>query len=291
MKEQIIGLIKQLGPVVPNELTGKLGKDSFIVSALLSELIKEGLVFISSKKIGSSSVYYLKGQEDAMRKRLLPELKIPEKKTLEFFEKNKLMLRDNLEPQQRFVVDGLSDFITKMTLKINGEDKIFYKHYSIPSEVIYDELKKMNDKPKLKPQKTSTVQESLFLVKKEKPEKKSKKAKQAVPAEVKPEEPYVKVDDASDKFFQEKGLTITKTDVVKKNSEFNFTARTNYTLPQFYFVKYFKKNSLNEADISRAHTQAQTNKMPCLIITTGAVSKNAEKLLISLGNLVNIVKL
>jgi len=146
VKSEIVGLIRSLGPIVPAEISSKLKVNSVIVSALLSELIREKVIKYSHKKVGSSPLYYIAGQEDRVRKRLLPELKIPERKIVEFFEENKLALRDGLAPQQRFMVDELEDFITKITLTINGEEKIFYKNYSVSEQELLKDMKNMKMK-------------------------------------------------------------------------------------------------------------------------------------------------
>lgn len=289
MKTQIISLIRELGPIVPNEITRKLGKASVIVSALLSELVKEGEVFLSSKKIGSSPLYYLKGQEESMRKRLLPELKIPEKKTIEFFEKNKLVLKDNLSPQQRFIIDGLKDYITKINLNINGKERIFYKHYSISSDVIYNELNSfnVNKKPKKKKvvKKTVDAQKSLFGG------RVAQKRKMPTSTKVVETNVYEKVDDISDLFFTKYNMTVIESKTVRKNREYIFVARANYRIPQIYFIKYLKKKSINDNDISKAHVAANVKKMPCIIMTQGKLTKKARELLEKLGPILNVIKM
>jgi hypothetical protein len=283
VKEKIIALIKELGPIVPSEITGRLESSSVIISALISELIKEGRVFYSHKKIGNSPVYYVTGQEESVRKRLLPELNIAEKKIVEFFENNKLVLKDNLSPQQRYMVDELRDFIKPLTLNINGVDKVFYKHYSIPTQSIYDELKKRKVK-KVKPEKSPVPQSRLFD--EPKPKEYTPKSER-----VEPKFSYKKFDDLSEQFFTQYNLTVLDSKIVRKNTEANFTVLADYRIKQKYFVKYFKKKTVNEKDISKAQTAAQLKKMPCLIITTGKLSKKGKKLMKGLGSYINVIKL
>ncbi|MBN1923848.1 MAG: hypothetical protein JW791_03765 [Nanoarchaeota archaeon] len=288
MKSKIVELIKSLGPIVPSEITSKLESNSVIISALISELIKEGVVKYSHKKIGSSPLYYLPGQENEVRKRLTPELKIPERKIVEFFDEKKLVLKNNLSPQQRFMVDDLKDFITPLTLNINGEDKIFYKHYSISTQAIYDDMNKKKIKPaKVKSEGEKVKQMSLFNSPAAKTENKIKN--QEVLVEAKNE--LESFDDLSDQFFTQYNLTLLESEVIKKGKEANFVVKAGYRIPQKYFVKYYKKKNLNEKDVSKAYADSQVKKMPCLIITIGKFSKKAEKLSESLGNFVNIIKL
>lgn len=296
-----------MGPIVPSEITRKLETDSMIISALISELIKEGLVFYSHKKIGSSPLYYVKGQESKMRERLEPELNIAEKKIVEFFEKNKLMLKANLSPQQRYMVDDLRDFVTPLTLNINGEDKIFYKHYSISTQTIYDELKKKKIIKKVKTDK-SAPQSRLFdtprkefenkqdtkkVVEEKFGENNEKKEEEYTPKveRLKDEVEYEEFDDLSEKFFTQYNLKVLEAESIRKNSEANFIVLTNYRIPQKYFVKYYKKKRISEKDINNAYTQSQLHKMPCIIITIGKLSKKSEESLEKLGSYVNVIKL
>ena len=199
------------------------------------------------------------------------------------------MLKENLSPQQRFIVDSLSDFITKINLNINGEEKTFYKHYSIPSEVIYEELKRMNDKSKVKPKKAEAVQESLFLTKVEKV-KKEKTVNPKKEAPIAAPDVYVKVDETSDEFFKKNNISIIKS-LSNKGSEASFIGRANYSIPQNYYIKYLMKKSVSENDVSKAYTESNTHKMPCLIITTGKIAKKAELLISSVGSLVNVARI
>jgi len=279
VKSEIVGLIRSLGPIVPAEISSKLKVNSVIVSALLSELIREKVIKYSHKKVGSSPLYYIAGQEDRVRKRLLPELKIPERKIVEFFEENKLALRDGLAPQQRFMVDELEDFITKITLTINGEEKIFYKNYSVSEQELLKDMKNMKSLKKGKV-KEAVPQQKLFD---STADKKSGKKKEAVAC--------LNFDNASDAFFRNYELIVLECEKVRKGSEANFIARNNKGIGQDYFVKYYKKKNLAEKDINKAYAESLGAKKPCLIITTGKVNSKCEKLLADLGSYVKLIKI
>lgn len=315
MKDEILNLIKELGPIVPSEITSKLGEDSMIVSALISELIRNGKVKYSHKKIGSSPLYYVEGQEDEVRKRLLDELKIPEKKIIEYFEKNKLVLRNNLTPQQRYMIDELKDYITSIKLEINGDEKLFYKHHSISKQNILDDMNKFKNKSKEKEEELDN--DKIFESKKEEKEeeedeKEKKEESDVVETEksaevksfkqiklgalknkslkIKDEDEYKKFDDLSERFFKKYNLTVIKSNKIRKGSEANFIIVTNDNIRQKYFVKYYSKKRINEKDISKAHTSAQIKKLPCIILTTGKLTNKAKDLLPRLGSLLKIVK-
>lgn len=285
MKEKILELIRKLGPIVPTDISKELGVDSYVVSAILSELVRSGSIFYSRKKMTTSPLYYLKGQEDLVMKRLIPILKIPEINILDFFNKNKLVLRENLEPQQRYMVDELGDFITPLVLKIDGQEKFFYKHFSISESEIREKLGNLKQKkdaptiskPKIEPEKHNKGMQKTIELSDEKASDDSKKIE--------------RVDSASDKFFEKNDLSIVKLEIIKKSSEFDFIVKQNSSVGQTFFVKYLKKASVNESDISRAYATAQSKKMPCIILISGKLSKKSQELVSNLGYLVNLIKI
>jgi len=287
MKQKIIELIQRIGPIVPTDISKELGFDSYVVSAVISEMVRDGQILYSHKKMTTSPLYYIKGQEELARKRLLSILKIPESNILEFFSKNKLVSRENLEPQQRYMVDELRDFIKPLSLKINGEDKAFYRHYSVSEAEIIEKLNKWKqEKEEGDKGKDDEIahQKNEALAPKKEDEK--------IIPEKKPDEPrHEKIDSLSDKFFLKNGLEIIESVIVKKGSEYDFVARQSLGVGQTFFVKYLKKSSINDSDISKAYTQAQSKKMPCIILVSGKLNKKAQDLIINLGYLVNLIKI
>lgn len=279
-KEEVVRLIKLKGPVLPAEITAELETNTIILSAILSELIKDGLVLFSHKKIGSSPLYYLLGQEDVMRKKLLPNLSIIEKKTLEFFENNKLMLRSNLSPQQRLVVNQINDFVKPIELKIKGEEKTFYRHYSLDISVIEQELKNMASPKKLVKKKKQE----------EEPPKNQKKLFVNLEKENVPE--HLSINSSVQKLFDKLGLKPISKEVIKKGSEVNYVAVTRNIIGQKYFVKIKKRGRINEKDLSMIYLEAINKKMPCLMITRAKLTKKAEQLLEkNIGDYIKIIKL
>ena len=63
MKERILELIKQNGPMLPVEISSKIGVDSFMAKAYLAELVEEGKISQSKEKLAESPMYYMPGQE------------------------------------------------------------------------------------------------------------------------------------------------------------------------------------------------------------------------------------
>jgi len=280
VKEKILELIRKMGPIVPTDISKELGIDSYVASAIISEMVKDGLVLLTRKKMTTGPLYFIPGQEEMVRDRLRSVLKIPEINIIDFFSKNKLVSRDNLEPQQRYMVEELNDFIKPLVLKIGGEDKVFYRHYSVSEADVIEKFNKWqqevsgSQKPKVASIE-GQEKDAEGLIEQKQPEEKND----------------FYADSVSNKFFSKNGFDISEMIVVKKGAEYDFIVRQSGGFSQTFFVKYYKKSSLSDSDISKAYTSAQSKKMPCIILTNGKVSKKAQELIISLGYMINIIKL
>ena len=70
MREQILEVVKENGPILPVEIVSKTGGDSLVANAFLSDLVESGQLKKSEELIGSVNLYFIEGQEDQVKKRL-----------------------------------------------------------------------------------------------------------------------------------------------------------------------------------------------------------------------------
>jgi len=68
LRNKVLVNVRQYGPVLPVTVSKSVGLNTIMVGAMLSELIANKLVKITSCKIGSSPLYYVVGQEDKLTK-------------------------------------------------------------------------------------------------------------------------------------------------------------------------------------------------------------------------------
>ncbi len=273
-EKDVVKIIEKEGPVLPAEITAELNTNTIILSAVLSELVKDGEVKFSHKKIGNSPLYFIPGQEKDVRERLLSHLKLPEKKVLEFFKKNKLVLKSNLTPQQRFVVNQLKDFVKPVEIKIKGDEKTFYKYYSLKMSVIEDELKRMSNPKKKKKKK-----------KKKKEEKKSQK-------KLVEDDEELKINNQVQKIFEKLNIKPLSKEVIRKGSEVDYIGITRDDISQKYLIKFKKRKRLNDKDLSLYFLKSLEEKMPCIIVTKARLTKKAKKMMeTDIGEMVKVVKL
>jgi len=129
-REKIVQLIRIKGPVVPSQLVKEIGKDTLMVSAMLSELVSNNVLKVSALKYGSSPYYLLPGQEGRLEQ-FSDKLGEKEKKAYLLL-KEKKVLRDNiLEPIIRVALRKIKDFAMPLSVKSNGNEEIFWRWFSI----------------------------------------------------------------------------------------------------------------------------------------------------------------
>ncbi len=67
MKDQVFAIVRQEGALLPVKIASKLGIDSFLANAYLTELMEAGQIFRTKERIGTSFIYYVKGAEDKIK--------------------------------------------------------------------------------------------------------------------------------------------------------------------------------------------------------------------------------
>ena len=99
MKDDIIEFIKENGPTLPVQIVGRIGGDSFVANAYLSELVERKDLLQSEERVGAVPLYYLPGQEELMKKKL-EELNF-NSKTPRTFQKKKVKETPELESKRK----------------------------------------------------------------------------------------------------------------------------------------------------------------------------------------------
>lgn len=68
--EQITDVFRKSGPLLPVELAKRLGVDSFIAKAFLSQMVEANQVRITQERIGNEFLYFIPGQESSASAKL-----------------------------------------------------------------------------------------------------------------------------------------------------------------------------------------------------------------------------
>jgi len=129
LKETILEVVKNEGPVLPVAVSRKLGRDTYFAGAVLSELVNNKSIRISSAKIGGSPLYYVNGQENKLDK-LYDYLPEREKEAYELLRKNQVLKDSECQPAIRVALRSIKDF----AFAFDVNDELHWRWYLITEE-------------------------------------------------------------------------------------------------------------------------------------------------------------
>lgn len=303
----------RLKPVNPTEVARELHKDSYIASAMLSEMVQKGVLKISSIKVGSSPLYYDPEHPEHLMN-YAEYLNEKDKKTY-FFLKEKKVLRENaLDPLSRVCVKNLKDFARPLEVAFGGSKEIFWKWYllsdaeaepiirnilAIQSNAEKQEQHAPLPAPEPQPQPSPPEPEPAppEPVPAEQSKSKSKKAKRKTKkkpietqkrivdkikemiAPAKPIKGSAAFLEELGRYFSRNGITVVEQLGQKRKSEFEFIVAVESSVGLLNYYCHAKdKKRIGDADLSNAFVQGQLLKLPVLFLTTGNLTKTAEKI-------------
>lgn len=263
---KVLQIIQTAGPKMPTEIAKILGIDTYITSAILSSLVKSGYIKSSLRKIGSSQIYYVGGQEENVRNMLFNELNDLEKKTLEHIKELKVAFESDLYPQERFLLNDLKDFVTQIKVRLdNGEEITCWKYYNVPEEEMKD-----------------IINSRLFVSKKTEAEKPQVVGTPQVVEKPKHE---VKVKRAVSSDFSEKvknyllniDAQIVNTIRSKANEVVLIVNIPTIIGSQKFLLFALNKKSISKSDLSKIYIESSKERKPVLLLTINQLSQKVKK--------------
>lgn len=321
MYEKVLQLVKDHGPSLPVEISGKLNINSFLAKAYMEELVGQGKL-VAGEKIGVVNIFYAPGQEELAKKRA-EEIKNPVRTVGGYVGKDLDMSPEAVAKRENFKKHFQKELVrlgTEEKKKETPTDKHVNKIIAdvweteknpvrqpvyapkvefAPLEKIDEKLKELKpieieSKPLFieeskKPEPVRRIETPLFIETPKKPER----------AEVKPvvvekrvvevrQEPKVARESYVDKIIKmldtDKARVIEKIDSGKKNAELVVEFPSSIGAMRFY-VEIKDKKAINKADVSLAYTEGLSRKLPSMILTNGKLAKPAEAYAESLGSL------
>ncbi len=296
-KDMIISTLENKGPSLPVHIARSINVSILFASAFLSELYGEKRVLMSNMKVGSTSLYYLVGQE-AQLENFIQYLNPKEKEAFHLLKKGKLLKDELQEPAIRVALRQLKDFAQPVKIIVNNESKTFWKYFlltdqeteQIAQQFIIPEKKEVQE-PK-NPQEHS-AQQAAPQIHKEKIPRKPRISTQAplsehqrsimlplpgasLGASPAPLSPFAQ---QIQTYLQKKEITLHQIIEDKKKE---VTAKVSITTPlgkqAFYLIAKDKKR-IKEDELIQALQKAHAEKMPALVLALGDVEKKAQSLL------------
>ncbi|MDD5182362.1 MAG: hypothetical protein PHC66_04305 [Candidatus Nanoarchaeia archaeon] len=307
-EEKIMQLVRMSGPTLPNVVAKQLNTEIYLASAILSGLVQNGHLKLSFRRIGSSPLYYVPGQENKVRERLHKELNELEKKALERIRDLKVAFTEELYPQERFLVSELKDFVEALTINSDGQELKLWKHYSVSQDelnsIISSKLHKTEPKQELtqlEVQQTlqPTAQQSQAVEEMKPLSIFSEPPKQETVEVPKPKrvrkEHAPKQDSEFERkvheYLKEKKIEIISTKG-KKGETIHEASLPTALGSQNLLVKISGKANVAESDISTFYTECLHLKKPGIIFVSNELSKKTRDFVSkNIGEFVKIIKM
>lgn len=281
-KKTILRLISEKGPLIPAQAYKEIEENVLMTSAILSEMVSERSIKVSSIKIGGSPFYYIKGQEHLLEKNI-NKLHEKEKKTVEILKQKGVLMDKLLEPVVRVALRQIKDFAKPFEVKIGENKELFWKWHDFPSNKLEIKVKEILKKrtpttkiTKLKPQQQFPV----FQTKKEVREKQQKIKEKETPTKKETKK-------KKDAFLygvlqnlEQNNLKVIDQKVLRNNKEIEFVVEIPSAVGRLvYYCKAINKKKCNGGDLSSAFVQGQLKKLPVLFLITGDLTKKAKEML------------
>lgn len=301
-KEQILDLKKKMldyvianGPVIPVHLSKATGSSTIFAGAVLSEMIAQRMVKVTTAKIGGSPMYYCQGQEEKLviLRQYLGERP---KQAFDILKEQKILHDRSCEPWQRVALREIKDFAMPIYIEINGSQEIFWRWYLLPEEEAIKEIKIVLEEEEKKNKKEEKIIEISKEIKLEEkaaalPQiKENPMVVEEIQSEIVREKtkPKKRKDKKQDdlfykgilKLFTDKKIDIIEQKIIKPGKEFNFVVKVPSSLGLLSYLAIARdKKKISDSDISIAFSEGFNSKMPVMYLSQGELSKKAEKVL------------
>lgn len=293
-KEKILSAIKLKGPSLPVQIAREIQFSPLFASAFLSELKGEGKIKMSNMRVGSSPLYFLPGQE-AMLEKSVAYLNQREKEAFQKLKAEQVLEDSAQDPVMRVALRAIKDFAVPVKIRIDGESKLFWKHFNLDDEEVAKLGGKSGKKgalppsPKIKQEVKKEVKQEvrmsekqeLLLEEEKRPLAEKKKAK------VKESEFAIGVKD----ILTAKDIEILHV-VTEKKKEFEAKVRIDTMFgKQTYYLVAKDKKSVTDNDLVLAEKKGRNEKLPAVFMSPGELNKKGRQHLEQWGNLVKFEKL
>jgi hypothetical protein len=214
-KDQVMQLVQMKGYVLPADLTRQFHADTFIMGAVLSDLVREKKLNISRVKIGRSPVYYTT-QHRAKLQDLYKYLDEKDKRTYDLL-KEKVVLQGSMQTSLlRVSLKNMKDFAKPIEVTVAGKTELFYKWYLASDQEVHRALTALLTVVPVKEEKRVIVEAPVVAPIVEKPvEKIVKKIEPVVQKIEKPIEKKI----VEPKIDEKKVETIKKSEVVVQHDQ------------------------------------------------------------------------
>ena len=300
--DKVYELLRQNGPMLPVEVASKLGVDSFLASAYLSQLTDMGKIKPTKERVGSTFVYFIQGQDIAASNKVSVLLK-PTQKTARMFA-SAVPAGAEVEQKRQAFAERLQEIEKKETEQKAIKQEQARVEAPKPQRSISEQIKQ-DFLDRFRPAIMETLQKReapkvpVLPAKTEPaPAVDDKKLAQQMMAEIQqrtaPKKilPEGKLVEKAVAFLAESKGDIISKDLKKKGKEADIIALIPSQIGNLkYLILVRDKKTITDADLSMAYAEAANKKLPALFMTHGKLTKGAEAYLQTISGLVKVKNL
>ncbi len=255
MKDKVLAVVRKEGAVLPVHVASQLGMDSLLASAYLQELVENGALQKSPRRVGTSFIFYAPGHEK--KAKIMFKEATSHAQTVRTYSQ---AIPKNATPE---LLQKQKDFI-EIAKKLQ-------KQHTAPKSVSRPIPRPVQTIPRFVPQTPHSAPE----------------------IEVKPDFslPETTFLDEGMEWLRMNDIEIVE-EIARKKKQIELVVQTPSNFGKIkLFVSIKDKKSITENDISIAQSRAISRGLQAAIISNGKLSKSGEKFNVSEGNKVLIKQL
>jgi hypothetical protein len=132
-REKLLAIVKEKGPLLPSQINKEMRTNVLFASAMLSEMVQQKKIKLTSMKVGGSPLYYCDGQENALEQFAF-RLGEYETKAFSLLKGSKIVRDRDQDPQTRVALREIKDFAIPLEVTANGRSDLFWKFYTVPDQ-------------------------------------------------------------------------------------------------------------------------------------------------------------
>src|SRR3989344_5837200 len=134
LKDRIISFIRLRGPSLPVHIAKSIETSMLFTSAFLSELFAEKVLKMSHLRVGSSPVYFIRGQEKSLEK-FSNHLRSKEKEAFNLLKENNILKDSELDAPIKVAIREIKDF----AIPFHKDNELYWRYLTFSEE----DIKKM----------------------------------------------------------------------------------------------------------------------------------------------------
>lgn len=198
-REKLLSIVKEKGPLLPSQINKELRTNVLFASAMLSEMVQQKKLKLSSMKVGGSPLYYCDGQENSLEQ-FAEKLSEADRQAFTQLKSSKVLRDRDQDPHTRVALREIKDFAIPLEVNADGYSDLFWKYYLVSDgeaeSLIRDYINSMEQKqaeqesaPAAEPERPKEVQATIGEVEIPEAPQQEQVEVEAPAAELVPEEP------------------------------------------------------------------------------------------------------